>query len=225
MYDVNYLLPTPTANSAMLDSSYGYSVTANYPLIESQFNQFTPNSLPPSLPPSVQTPLPPSLPLPAPPPSVTSATVPSAMKSHDLTQAVGVYPTQQPTEFNHHLKATNPVTTRRERIKNEPVVSLPGKIPVSGPVMTSTSNPADSLWCAQTQAAVNTNPTGTGPNVSNDGNRIVISCNDIDFKYPLKKWANPNIKARLHDADLWRRFREVGTEMIITKAGRLLSTY
>lgn len=56
-------------------------------------------------------------------------------------------------------------------------------------------------------------------------NRIVISCNDIDFKYPAKKVANPNVKAKLQDAELWARFKHLDTEMIITKAGRFVFSF
>jgi hypothetical protein len=52
-------------------------------------------------------------------------------------------------------------------------------------------------------------------------NKIVLSCNDIDFKYPSKRVSNDRIQARLLDLDMWNRFNELGTEMIITKSGRL----
>ena len=31
---------------------------------------------------------------------------------------------------------------------------------------------------------------------------------------------DPNVKVTLENEDLWRRFHEIGTEMIITKMGR-----
>lgn len=55
---------------------------------------------------------------------------------------------------------------------------------------------------------------------NNNGAKVVISCNDIDFKYPNKRISNSNIKVKLLDLDLWNKFNEIGTEMIITKAGR-----
>lgn len=50
--------------------------------------------------------------------------------------------------------------------------------------------------------------------------KVVINCNDIDFKYPSQAHGNPNIKVKLQDMDLWKRFNKIGTEMIITKTGR-----
>jgi hypothetical protein len=47
-----------------------------------------------------------------------------------------------------------------------------------------------------------------------------IDCNNINFKYPSSMKSNPNIKLNLQDQDLWNQFNEIGTEMIITKAGR-----
>ncbi len=47
-----------------------------------------------------------------------------------------------------------------------------------------------------------------------------INCNSINFKYPSSMKSNPEIKLNLQDQELWNQFSEIGTEMIITKAGR-----
>lgn len=47
-----------------------------------------------------------------------------------------------------------------------------------------------------------------------------INCNDINFKYPSSAISNPNVKVTLQDIGLWTQFKNIGTEMIITKTGR-----
>lgn len=47
-----------------------------------------------------------------------------------------------------------------------------------------------------------------------------INCNDINFKYPSNAVSNPNLKVTLQDNPLWNQFKNIGTEMIITKTGR-----
>lgn len=45
--------------------------------------------------------------------------------------------------------------------------------------------------------------------------------NDLNaFKYPSTNKVNPNVKISLQDFDLWTQFKQLGTEMIITKSGR-----
>ena len=60
------------------------------------------------------------------------------------------------------------------------------------------------------------------PNKANNKPECVhtINCNSINFKYPATMKSNPNIKINLQDQDLWNQFKDIGTEMIITKTGR-----
>ena len=43
--------------------------------------------------------------------------------------------------------------------------------------------------------------------------------NQLGFKKIMKKF-DKNIQVRLENEDLWVKFNEIGTEMIITKTGR-----
>ena len=60
----------------------------------------------------------------------------------------------------------------------------------------------------------------TPPEMVKDNDKIVINCNNINFRYPTVKKSDPKIKVKLQDMDLWKQFGQIGTEMIITKAGR-----
>lgn len=57
-------------------------------------------------------------------------------------------------------------------------------------------------------------------NINRTETAHIINCNSINFKYPVTMKSNPNIKINLQDQDLWNQFKQIGTEMIITKTGR-----
>ena len=55
----------------------------------------------------------------------------------------------------------------------------------------------------------------------NDLSKKKTTLNNIQgFKYPTTTKMNPNIKINLQDIDLWTQFKQIGTEMILTKPGR-----
>lgn len=94
---------------------------------------------------------------------------------------------------------TNPMFNIMPPITSSPIANsnaLPPKAQLPKPVLT-TNNTNSSTLPHQQHHIDNILPSATSNN-------------------------NPNIKVKLQDMSLWKSFNEVGTEMIITKTGRLV---
>lgn len=72
----------------------------------------------------------------------------------------------------------------------------------------------------ESSSGVKTSQETDRSDLTNSLRAHTINCNNINFKYPTEMKSNPNIKLNMQDQELWNQFSELGTEMIITKAGR-----